>query len=47
MELLPELKVLSFPGGSNVEETFASFIDARQNAGHPISVVKQKRVPWR
>ena len=40
-ELLPELQELTYFAGSfNVDATFASFIDARQNAGHPVSLVR-------
>ena len=39
MELLPELKMLSYPASDDTNGAFAAFIDARQNAGHPVAVV--------
>ena len=39
-ELLPELQELSYPGGSDIGDTFNSFVDLRQNAGHPITLVR-------
>jgi len=39
MELLPELKVLEYPACRNVENSFNGFIDARKNAGLPVTVV--------
>jgi hypothetical protein len=39
MVLLPELKVLSYPASDDTNDAFAAFIDARQNAGHPVAVV--------
>jgi hypothetical protein len=41
MELLPELKELSFPESSNGEEEFTSFIDARRSAGNTVSIVEK------
>ena len=38
MELLPELKELSYPASDDTSDAFAAFIDARQNAGHPVAV---------
>ena len=35
LELLPELRRLTYPG-----DGFTSFIDARQNAGHPVSLIR-------
>ena len=42
LELLPRLQELTYSGihFSNSDDTFTSFIDARQNAGHPISLVR-------
>ncbi|KAI0286307.1 hypothetical protein BC826DRAFT_1121249 [Russula brevipes] len=39
MELLPELEQLSFSGKGDVGNAFSPFIDARQNAGYPVSLV--------
>jgi len=38
-ELLPELKVLEYPASKGPENLFSAVIDARNNAGHPITVV--------
>jgi hypothetical protein len=38
-ELLPKLQELTYPGSSNAGDAFTSFIDARQNSGHPVSLV--------
>jgi hypothetical protein len=44
MELLPELKVLETAAtvdvGDAATDAFASFIDARKNAGHPAALVR-------
>lgn len=39
LELLPELQELTYYGGDNTEDAFTSFIEARQNADHLITVV--------
>jgi hypothetical protein len=39
MELLPEFKVLKNPASDVRENPFHTFIDARKNAGHPITLV--------
>jgi hypothetical protein len=39
MELLPELKVLEYPASDIRENPFHAFIDARKNAGRPITLV--------
>jgi len=39
MELLPEMKQLEYNAKSVASDTFNSFIDARKNAGHPITLV--------
>jgi hypothetical protein len=39
LELLPELQELTYPGSGDTGDTFTSFIDARQNAGRPVSLV--------
>jgi hypothetical protein len=44
-ELLPELQELTYPGSSNAGDAFTSFIDARQNAGHPVSLVRHSPSP--
>ena len=44
-ELLPELQELTYSGGSNAGDAFTSFIDARQNAGHPVSLVPRSLTP--
>ena len=38
IELLPMLRVLSFPKGSHVGESCRSLIAIRQNAGHPVII---------
>jgi len=40
MELLPEMKQLEYNAKSVASDTFNSFIDARKNAGHPITLVR-------
>ena len=39
--LLPELQELTYSGGGDTDDAFTSFIDARQNAGHPVTLVRQ------
>lgn len=39
LELLPELQDLTYSGGNNAGDAFASFIDARQNAGYPVTLI--------
>ena len=39
-ELLPELQELSFPGDASNGDAFTSFIDARQNAGHAVTLTR-------
>ena len=43
LELLPELQELTYSGSGNPEGLFTPFIDARQNAGRPITLVKSNR----
>lgn len=45
LEVLPELRELTYSGSSDSEtgEAFAPFIDARQNAGHPVTLVRRPR----
>ena len=38
MELLPELKELEYFSSSDADEEFTSFIDAREKAGHPVTL---------
>jgi hypothetical protein len=40
LELLPELQELTYSGSGNAENPFTSFIDARQNAGRPVNLIK-------
>jgi len=40
MGLLPELSELSYGGTDDVSDEFATFVDARQIAGHPVSLVR-------
>jgi hypothetical protein len=39
MELFPELKELSYFGIAKDGDAFAEFIDARRNAGHPVTLI--------
>jgi hypothetical protein len=39
LELLPELQELRYFGTRNTGDTFTSFIDSRQNAGRPVTLV--------
>ena len=41
LEVLPELQQLICPSSSNANDTFTPFIDARQNVGRPVTLVKQ------
>ena len=43
LELLPDLQELTFLGSGNNNDTFTSFIDARQNAGRPVTMIKCDR----
>jgi hypothetical protein len=40
LELLPELQELTYSGSGNGNDTFTSFIDARQNSGRPVTLIK-------
>jgi hypothetical protein len=40
LEILPELQELTYPGSSNANDVFTPFIDARQNAGRPVKLIK-------
>jgi hypothetical protein len=41
LELLPELQELTCLGSGDAGDAFTSFIDSRQNAGHPVTLS-----PW-
>jgi hypothetical protein len=38
--LLPELQELTYSGSGDTGDAFTSFIDARQNAGRPVTLVR-------
>ncbi len=40
MELLPELKGLSYYASGEGGNAFISFIDAHRNVGHPVTLVR-------
>jgi hypothetical protein len=40
LELLPELQELTYLGGGDTGGAFTTFIDARRNAGRPVTVVQ-------
>jgi hypothetical protein len=40
LELLPELQELTYSGSGNANDAFAPFIDARQDAGRPVTLIK-------
>ena len=41
LELLPELQELSYSGSGDTGGGFKSFVDARQNAGHPVTLTRR------
>ena len=41
LELLPELQELTYPGRDGTRDAFTSFIDARRNAGRPVTLARQ------
>jgi hypothetical protein len=41
LELLPELQELTYSGSGDTGDAFTSFIDARRNAGRPVTVVRR------
>ena len=45
LELLPELQELTYFGSSDAGDAFTSFIDGRQNAGRPVTLVRRSRRP--
>jgi hypothetical protein len=47
LELLPELQELTYSGSGNTGDAFTSFIDARQDAGHPLALVRRSPSPDR
>ena len=40
LELLPELQNLTYEARGNANDGFTSFVDARQNAGRPVTLIK-------
>ena len=43
LDVLPELQELTYPGSGNAEslkDVLTSFIDARRNAGRPVTLTK-------
>jgi hypothetical protein len=45
LELLPELQELTCSGSGDAGDAFTSFIDARQNAGRPVTLVRHGPSP--
>jgi hypothetical protein len=45
VELLPELKEISYSAVDDVDEVFAPFIDVRQKAGHPVTLLRHNSSP--
>jgi hypothetical protein len=45
LELLPELQELTYFGSRDANDVFASFIDARQDAGHPVMLDRHSPSP--
>ena len=43
LDLLPELQELTYLGNRDVGDAFTSFIDARQNSGRPVTLVRHER----
>ena len=43
LELLPELQELTYSGSGKAGDTFTSFIDARRNAGRPVTLINSRR----
>jgi hypothetical protein len=39
LEVLPELHELSYTGTGDIGDTFTSFLDSRQNSGHPVDLL--------
>jgi hypothetical protein len=40
LEVLPELQELTYSGSGNADDAFTPFIDARLNAGRPVTLIK-------
>jgi hypothetical protein len=47
LELLPELQELTYSGSGNTGDAFISFIDARQDAGRPLTLFRHSPSPDR
>ena len=45
LELLPELEELTYFGNRDTGDAFTSFIEARQNAGRPVKLVRHNYNP--
>ena len=45
LEVLPELQELTYSGSGNIGDGFASFADARQDAGRPLTLVRGQLKP--
>ena len=45
LELLPELQELTYSGSGDTGDAFTPFIDARQNAGRPVTLVRYGTSP--
>ena len=41
LEVLPELQELTYSGSGDTNDAFTSFVDARRNAGRPVTLVRQ------
>ncbi|KAF8496776.1 hypothetical protein F5888DRAFT_1634805 [Russula emetica] len=44
-KLLPELQELTYSRSIDAGDAFTSFIDARRNAGHPVSLIRRSSSP--
>jgi len=40
LEVLPELQELTYSGSTDADDAFTPFIDARQSAGRPVTLIK-------
>jgi hypothetical protein len=47
LELLPELQELTYSGSGDTSDAFTSYIDARQDAGRPITLIRSSPNPDR
>ena len=45
LELLPELQSLTYSGIGDTDDAFTSFINSRQNSGHPVTLVHPNARP--